>query len=49
MMMKLLYGNFQRIFLEWETKGSSKLRVDAGGEDWKHWKNLLENCFTQER
>ena len=35
---------------KWElrTKGSCKLRVDAGGEDWRHWKNLLENRFTKE-
>ena len=30
------------------TKGSSKLRVDAGGEDWWHWKNLLEIRFAKE-
>ena len=30
------------------TKDSCKLRVDAGGEDWRHWKNLLENRFTKE-
>ena len=31
-----------------KTKGSCKLRVDAGGEDRRHWKNLLENRFTKE-
>ena len=30
------------------TKGSCKLRVDAGGEDWGHWKNLLEIRFAKE-
>ena len=30
------------------TKGSCKLLVDAGGEDWRHWKKLLENRFTKE-
>ena len=31
-----------------KTKGSCKLHVDAGGEDWRHWKNLVENRFTKE-
>ena len=31
-----------------KTKGSCKLRVDAGGEDWRHWKNLLEIRFAKE-
>ena len=30
------------------TKGSCKLHVDAGGEDWRHWKNLLEIRFAKE-
>ena len=30
------------------TKGSCKLRVDAGVEDWRHWKNLLEIRFAKE-
>ena len=31
-----------------KTKGSCKLCVDAGGEDWGHWKNLLEIHFAKE-
>ena len=31
-----------------ETKGSCKLRVDAGGEDWRQWKNLLKIRFAKE-
>ena len=30
------------------TKGSCKLCVDAGGEDWGYWKNLLEIRFAKE-
>ena len=29
-------------------KGSCKLHVDADGEDWRHWNNLLEIRFTKE-
>ena len=32
----------------YQTKGRCKLRVDAGGEDQRHSKNLLENRFTKE-
>ena len=31
-----------------KTKGSCKLGVDASGEDWRHWKYLVENHFTKE-
>ena len=42
---KMITAKWQCINL---TKGSCKLRVDAGGKDWGHWKNLLEIRFAKE-
>ena len=37
---------FSNLYIQ--TKRSCKLCVDAGGEVWRHWKNLLEIRFAKE-